>query len=296
MKGNLSAARAIADFNAARTKAVFRELVALLTGRTNKLLAYDEVREKLRLGGPIYRGVQTVALAQIVGSVNRYTEFDRAFLPLQTHTAERWRRVNRAWYEDISLPPVLLYQVGDVYFVVDGNHRVSVARDQGQEYIDAEVRECQVKVPVTPDLQPEDLIVLGAQVEFLERTNLDRLRPDANLAITILGGYDRLLEHIAVHRYFMGLDFKRDVSASEAVEHWYDTVYLPVVNVIRHSGLMRAFPGRHEGDFYLWVMDHRHYLVSQGQADLVEPGRAAEEFVQQYLERQLPAGSGLPPA
>ena len=89
MKGNLSAARAIADFNAARTKAVFRELVALLTGRTNKLLAYDEVREKLRLGGPIYRGVQTVALAQIVGSVNRYTEFDRAFLPLQTHTAER---------------------------------------------------------------------------------------------------------------------------------------------------------------------------------------------------------------
>jgi hypothetical protein len=296
MKANVSRARAIADFNAARTKASFRELLALLTGRRNRLLAYDEVREKLRLGGPIYRGVQTVPLRQIVGSVNRYKEFDRAFLPLQTHTAQRWQRVNRAWYEDISLPPVLLYQVGQVYFVVDGNHRVSVAREQGQEYIDAEVRECQVKVPVTPDLQPEDLVVLGEQVDFLERTRLDQLRPNANLKITILGGYERLLEHIAVHRYFMGLDFKRDVSEAEAVEHWYDTVYLPVVNVIRHSGLMRAFPGRHEGDFYLWVMDHRHYLVSQGQADLVEPGRAAEEFVQQYLERQLPAGSGLPPA
>jgi hypothetical protein len=103
-------ARAIADFNAARTKAVFRELLALLTGRPNKLLAYDEVREKLRLGGPIYRGVQTVPLAQIVGSVNRYTEFDRAFLPLQTHTAQRWQRVNRAWYDDVSLPPILLYR------------------------------------------------------------------------------------------------------------------------------------------------------------------------------------------
>jgi hypothetical protein len=237
-----------------------------------------------------------VPLKQIVGSVNRYTEFDRAFLPLQTHTAERWRRVNRAWYEDVSLPPVLLYKVGDVYFVVDGNHRVSVAREQGQEYIDAEVRECQVKVPVTSDLEPEDLVVLGAQVEFVERTNLDQLRPQANLAITILGGYERLLEHIAVHRYFMGLDFKRDVSEPEAVEHWYDTVYLPVVSVIRQSGLLRAFPGRTEGDFYLWVMDHRHYLVSQGKADLVEPGRAAEEFVQQYLNKQLPAGGGLPAA
>lgn len=294
MKSSVNAARAVADFNAARTKAVFRELLTLLTGRPNKLLAYDEVREKLRLGGPIYRGVHTVPLSQIVGSVNRYTEFDRAFLPLQTHTAQRWQRVNRAWYEDISLPPVLLYKVGDVYFVVDGNHRVSVARDQGQEYIDAEVRECQVKVPVTADLKPEDLVVLGAQVEFLERTNLDQLRPQASLTITILGGYDRVLEHIAVHRYFMGLDFRRDVSESEAVEHWYDTVYVPVIAVVQRSGLLEAFPGRTEADFYLWVMDHRHYLVSQGQADLVEPGRAAEEFVQQYLSRQLPPGSSKP--
>ena len=294
MKPDTHSMRIIADFNAARTKAVFRELHALLTGRPNKLLAYDDVREKLRLGGPIYRGVQTVALRQIIGSVNRYTEFDRAFLPLQTHTAKRWQRVNRAWYEDISLPPILLYQVGDVYFVVDGNHRVSVAREQGQEFIDAEVRECQVKVPVTADLKPEDLVVLGAQVEFLERTNLDRLRPAANLTITILGGYERLLEHIAVHRYFMGLDFQRDVSDAEAVEHWYDTVYLPVVHVIQHSGLLRAFPGRHEGDFYLWVMDHRHYLVSQGKADLIQPGKAAEEFVQQYLNKQLSSDSGLP--
>lgn len=288
-------ARAFADFNAARTKAVFRELLALLTGRPNKLLAYDEVREKLRLGGPIYRGVQTILLRQVIGSVNRYKDFDRAFLPLQAHTADRWRRVSRAWYEDVSLPPVLLYKVGDVYFVVDGNHRVSVARDQGQEYIDAEVRECQVKVPVTTDLQPDDLIVLGAQVEFLERTNLDQLRPAANIMITILGGHERLLEHIAVHRYFMGLDFQRDVSEPEAVEHWYDTVYLPVVAVIHESGILRAFAGRTEGDFYLWVMDHRHYLVSQGTADLVEPGTAAEEFVRQYLNRQLAPGAGLPP-
>jgi hypothetical protein len=163
-----------------------------------------------------------------------------------------------------------------------------VAREQGQEFIDAEVRECHVKVPVTVDLLPEDLEELGAKVIFLERTNLDRLRPAAEVTTTVLGGYDRMLEHIAVHRYFMGLDFRRDVSESEAVEHWYDTVYLPVARVIAESGVMAAFPQRTAADFYLWVMDHRHYLVTQGQADLVEPGRAAEEFVQHYQTGKMP--------
>jgi hypothetical protein len=285
---DMSGLRARADFNAARAKAMFRELLALLTGRANQLLAFDQVASKLRVGGPIYRGVKTVRLDQILGTVNRYHDFDRAFLPTQTFTADRWQRVSRAWYADISLPPILLYQVGDIYFVVDGHHRVSVAREQGQEFIDAEVRECHVKVPVTVDLLPEDLEELGAKVAFLERTNLDRLRPAAELTSTVLGGYDRMLEHIAVHRYFMGLDFKRDVSESEAVEHWYDTVYLPVVSVIAGSGVMAAFPRRTAADFYLWVMDHRHYLVTQGQADLVEPGRAAEEFVQHYLSGTIP--------
>jgi hypothetical protein len=284
-----SSLRAQADYNTARTKALFRDLLALLTGRRNELLAFEAVREKLRIGGPIYRGVQTVRLDQIVGSVNRYNDFDRAFLPTQAHTASRWQRVSRAWYDEVSLPPVLLYQVGAIYFVVDGHHRVSVAREQGQEYIDAEVRECHVKVPVTPDLQPDDLEVLGAAVEFLERTGLDRLRPGAVITVTILGGYERMLEHMAVHRYFMGLDFKRDVSETEAVEHWYDTVYQSVVQVIHRSDILKAFPRRTEADFYLWVMDHRHYLVSQGKADLVEPGQIAEEFVRLYFRQSTMA-------
>ena len=289
MSDMLSNMRAQADFNAARTKASFRDLLAFLTGRRNDLLAFEEVREKLRIGGPIYRGVQSVRLAQIVGSVNRYNDFDRAFLPTQAHTANRWQRISRAWYDEVSLPPVLLYQVGEIYFVVDGNHRVSVARELGQDYIDAEVRECQVKVPLTPDLEPDDLIVLGAAVEFLERTGLDQLRPGAVITVTILGGYERMLEHIAVHRYFMGLDFQRPVAETEAVEHWYDTVYQPVVAVVRRSDILRAFPRRTEADFYLWVMDHRHYLVSLGQADLVEPGQIAEEFVRLYFRQSTMA-------
>lgn len=278
--------RSQADFTVARTKALFRDILSFLRGSPNRLLDFNEVSQKLRIGGPIYRGVQTVTLSKIIGSVQRYQDFDRAFLPAQTHTADRWTRVNRAWYEDVSLPPVLLYKVGDAYFVVDGHHRVSVAREQGAEFIDAEVRECQVKVPVTPDLQPDDLEVLGAKAEFLLRTNLDQIRPEAVLDVTVLGGYERMLEHIAVHRYFMGNDFKRDIPEAEAVGHWYDTVYVPVVEVIRNGKLLQAFPNRTEADFYLWVMDHRHYLVEHGKADLVNPGQAAKEFVKNVKKKK----------
>lgn len=274
------AARVQADFARARSKAFLNDILGFLSRRPRRLLPYDQVKEKLHIGGPIHRGVRTVEIARIVGSVNRYMEFDHAFLPLNNRLANRWQSVDRAFYEDISLPPVVLYKVGEVYFVVDGHHRVSVARQQGQEFIEAEVRECHVKVPVEPDLRPEDLEVLGARVEFLERTGLDRLRPDAVVEVTIPDGYSRILEHIAVHRYFMGLDEHRDISDEEAVTHWYDTVYLPIVEVIRERGILKEFPGRTEGDLYVWILDHQHYLFNHGQ-DLSPPDVAAEQYLDQ---------------
>jgi hypothetical protein len=274
-----------ADFSRARSRAFLHDLWALLAGTPNSLLSYDEVKEKLRIGGPIYRGIRTVEVAKIVGSVNRYRDFDHAFLPARNSIADRWQRVDRAFYEEVSLPPVVLYKVGDIYFVVDGHHRVSVAKEQGQEFIEAEVRECKVKVPVGPDLRPEDLEILGAKLEFLERTGLDRLRPGAQIDLTVPDGYDRILEHIAVHRYFMGLEQQRDISEEEAVAHWYDTVYLPIVTVIRERGVLEEFPGRTEGDLYLWVLDRQQFLHDHGK-DLVPPEAAAEDYLQRLDDSQ----------
>jgi hypothetical protein len=271
--------RVQADFSRVRSRAFLRDLLALLSGKRNTLLSYEEVKETLQIGGPIYRGVRTVEVARIVGSVNRYRDFDRVFLPTNNRIADRWQRVDRAFYEDINLPPVVLYKVGEVYFVVDGHHRVSVAREQGQEYLEAEVRECKVKVPVGPNLRPEDLEILGAKVEFLQRTGLDRLRPEARIELTVPDGYSRMLEHIAVHRYFMGLDQRRDISEDGAVAHWYDTVYLPIITVIRERGVLEEFPGRTEGDLYLWVLDHQQFLHDHGK-DLSPPEAAAAEYVQ----------------
>jgi hypothetical protein len=268
------------DFGRARFKSFLNKVRAALVGRPNQLLSYEDVKTSLRLGGPVYRGVQTVAISQIVGSLNRYHEFDRAFLPAESHVAQRWQSVDRAWYHAINLPPILLYKVGQVYFVVDGHHRVSVAREQGQQYIEAEVRECASKVNITPELQPEDLVILGEKVQFLERTRLDQLRPESRVRLTIPGGFDRMAKHIAVHRYFMGLDLKRDVPDDEAVTDWYDNVYLPIVKVIRESRILQAFHGRTEADLYLWVLDHQQYLSEEEGQRLGRPEDAAREFIE----------------
>jgi len=272
--------RAQTDFSRARFKSFLNRIRSVISGQPSRLLSYDEVRASLRIGGPIYRGIQTVAVSQIVGSLNRYHQFDRAFLPTEDQIAPRWVSVDRAFYKAVSLPPVLLYKVGQVYFVVDGHHRVSVAREQGQEFIDAEVRECSTKVNITPDLKPEDLVILGEKVQFLERTRLDQLRPESRVRLTIAGGFERMLKHIAVHRYFMGLDRKRDISDAEAVTDWYDAVYVPIVEVIRDSGILEEFPGRTEADLYLWVLDHQQQLAQESGGVLDRPQDAARDFLE----------------
>lgn len=273
------------DFREARNRAWLNGIRARVTGRSNRLLSFDEVRDRLHLGGPIYRGRQTVPVMSIVGSVNRYRDFDRAFMPKEGASPWRWKAINRAFYRYQDLPPVQLYKVGEVYFVLDGHNRVSVAREHGVEFIDADVLEVSSRVPLTPDVDAGDLEKLGEYEDFLERTGLDRIRPEQDIVFTIVGGYARLLEHIAVHRHFMGIDQKRAVTEPEAVAHWYDTQYLPTVQIIRQDKILEDFPGRTEADLYLWLMDHLHYLRQQGQP--VDPRQSARDFVDQYSRQRL---------
>ena len=274
------------DFDTARRKAFWNEIVSFLSGRPNRLLSWDEVRDKLGVRGQVYWGIRAVPVDKIIGSVGRYRDFDRVFLPTQDRTASRWRSIARAHYDDVSLPPVKLYKIGDAYFVLDGNHRVSVAREQGVEFVDAEVIEAATRVPVTADLDAGDLEIKGEYTRFLERTRLDELRPDQRIEFTIGGGYERLLEHIAVHRYFMGLEQQRFIPEDEAVCDWYEHVYLPLVYIIREKDTLADFPSRTEADLYLWVMDHQHYLRER-----FGPGvgteQATEHFADHYTTRPI---------
>jgi hypothetical protein len=282
---NISASRAEDDYGRVRRKAWLRDVVARLAGRPNQLLSYDAVKRSLKLGGPIYRGVKTVPVAQIVGSIDRYRDFDQVFLPKQSSTANRWKSIARAFYSDVDLPPVRLYKVGDAYFVIDGHHRVSVAREQGIEFIDAEVQEVISRVPVSADLKAEDLKILHEYRRFLERTKLDEIRPRQHIRFTVAGGYQQVIEHIATHRQYMQLEQQREVSDAEAVADWYDQVYLPIVEVIRANNVLADFPGRTESDLYLWIVEHLYFLREIAKDTSSE--EAAEDYADQYSEKSI---------
>ncbi len=252
--------QAINDFQEARRAADLQRIIARLRGESADLIPYEEVRRRLHARNLAERGVQDVPLDAIIGSVGRYTDFTRTFLPKRDSDRDRWARVHWASQTTAGLPPVELYKVGDAYFVKDGHHRISVARQMGAKHIEAYVTEVETKVPLTPETTIEDLVLKGEYADFLAKTHLDRLRPGADLTLTVAGGYDKLLEHIDVHRYFMGLEQQREIPYEEAVAHWYDTVYLPVVQAIRERGLLRYFPDRTEADLYLWLMEHRAEL------------------------------------
>jgi len=218
------------------------------------------VRKHLPFEGQSYRGLQTVKLDHIVGSVNRYRDFDRVFLPKQRQTQYRWQSIDAARANGVTLPPIDLYQIGDIYFVKDGNHRVSVARTQGQSYIDAYVTEIKVPVAVTPETAIDDLINEQAHAYFLHETRLNVLRPEVDVHVTSAGGYEKLLEHISVHRWYLSQERQAEIPYDEAVTSWVDNVYLPLLERIRAEEILKAFPKRTPTDLYLWVSEHRSEL------------------------------------
>ncbi len=251
---------ALNDFQQARRQAALQLLLSRVTGEQTELLSYDDIRRKLKVTNVRERGLQEIPVNKIIGSVGRYKDFTRSFLPVSDAGGERWARVKAATSDLVGLPPIEVYQLGDAYFVIDGNHRVSIARQQELPIIPAYVTEVKTRVPLTATDDPNEIICKMRYAEFLEKTNLDVLRPDANLLMTFGGNYSLLLDHIDAHRYYMGLDLKRDISYEEAVEHWYDDVYLPVIELIREQGIMRDFPERTEADMYVLLAEHRAEL------------------------------------
>jgi nucleotide-binding universal stress UspA family protein len=274
-------AASVEDFRRARSRAKLEEMKARLTGKSARLFSYEDVRQKLGPTGSAERGLHDIPLDAIVGSVGRYDDFTRSFLPRADHDESRWARVKTATLDLTGVPPIEVYKVGEAYFVLDGNHRVSVARDLKSPTIQAYVTEIRTKVPFSPDDQPDDLIVKAEYVEFLEYTHLDELRPDADLTVTAPGKYPILKEHIEVHQYFMGTEQRREIPNEEAIGHWYDHVYFPVVNIIRDQGALWNFPHRTEADLYLWILRHRVELAETLGWD-IDTETAAADLVNQF--------------
>jgi hypothetical protein len=229
-------------FQSARNQAFWQEMIGLLRGKPAELLSFDEIKTRLRLREESYRGLQD----------------------------ERWSRVYARANSLEGMPPIELYKVDDVYFVRDGNHRVSVARQMGQKTIQAHVTELPTHVDLEPGMSEKELDAAEAYAQFLHATRLAHTRPHhQSIKLSEPQRYVDLLGHIYLHQRALQVEGREDITLEEAAADWYDNVYRPALTLIRKYEVLKLFPKRTEGDLYLWLVDH----LSEVKAELGEEAR-----------------------
>jgi hypothetical protein len=248
-------------FSQARRQALKETLSARLSGRDIHLLPFETIRAQLKQKNPLYQGVQQVPLAQVAGSVGRYGEFTRQFLPLHNSFRDRWVRIESLVHSREGWPPVELYRIGDVYFVKDGNHRVAVARQLRLDSIEAAVWAFPVEVELGPDDRLDDVLIRFGERNFLEQTRLQELAPDHGIRFTTPGRYNELLAQIEELQKKLELIDEAPVSYEEAVLAWYELIYLPTVQILNEASLLHEFPGRTEADLFVWLSLMREQLA-----------------------------------
>ncbi|MDR1178663.1 MAG: transcriptional regulator [Spirochaetaceae bacterium] len=251
--------QAAEDFSRARGRALLSRLQHLFHTSRDSLLSLEDVKKILKPKSETYRGMQAVPLDLIVGSEGRYRDFNKYFLPRYEHLRMRWEKVDRARLNDVILPPIQLYEIGGVYFVRDGNHRVSVARSQGCVDIDAEVTSLSSEIPIDPSMTTGDLkkAVLAYEKKlFYEKTNFGKLSGCDDLDFSSPGSYDLIYEHILVHKYYLNEKVLDAIPFQDALVSWYYNVYRPIIEIVKDEKIRHLFPGATEGDLYLWIVQY----------------------------------------
>ncbi|HEY6579506.1 MAG TPA: hypothetical protein VIZ60_00090 [Rubrobacter sp.] len=276
------------DFSRARRKAFLRRVGAYLRRDpgSNQLLSFDEVKGVLGTVSQVYLGMREVPVSDIVGSVGRLRDFDRAFLPSKPDLGNRWRRIDEIMDRGEALPPVSLYKIGDAYFVQDGNHRVSVARQRGVEMIDAEVVELRSRVPLDSTLTAHDLLHKLEHRHLLERLPFDRVLPEIKIQFSDVSDYRKLATYVEAHGFRLSQLWRRYVSPEEVLRDWYEYGYRPIAEMIREERILDAFPGRTELDLYLWIVYHRERLALEARDERISPQAAKDDILKRAPRRR----------
>ncbi len=256
MDNDLIRQQALDDFHRAKSRARMQGLFSKLSWKNPDLLSLYEVTSIIKPKKETYLGMQTIEVDKIIGSENRYRDFSAAFLPKHEMLRGRWTSVDQARLSDVVLPPISVFSLGGYYFVRDGNHRVSVARSQGAEFIDAEVVELDSEIKLEPGMTTRQLrqrVVDYERAAFIEQYRPSYL-PMGEIVFTTPGSYPEMVNHILVHKYYINQNVEGEISFEDAARSWYKNVYAPIVRQIREDKLMLLFPGNAEGDLYMWLV------------------------------------------
>lgn len=265
---------ALPSFERARRREIYKKLAGIVKRvPTDELLSLDTVKRRLRVFEQRYIGIEPIPVANIVGSADRNSKFTRDFLPKDFETRERWRRVEQA-FPLSDFPPIVAYQMGDVYFVVDGHHRVAVAKQRDVEFIDAEITELKTHQPLGADVDIAEIIHREQEQVFMESSGLERSRPRARIEFSRPLGYVELLELVQAHGYHLMMERGEVLAPEEVAADWYDHVYLPALDALTKEGMRAAFSDATEADLFLWIYQRRQALFPEhGRLSLEETAR-----------------------
>ncbi len=285
-----SAADAQSDFSRARRARLLADIGRRLRREPDDvglILPFEEVIEALGVVGREDRGLQIVPLDAIVGTVDRAADFDRGFRPTSPRLRSRWERIAAAQRRGESLPPISLYRVGDLYFVRDGHHRVSVAKSLGRQDIDAYVIEIQTRVRLGRDLRVGDLPLKDHERLFRERVPLGR-EERARISVTDPWDYGRLAEAVEAWGFRAMQDRGSYMDRREVAQLWFTAEYLPVVEMMKAGELIHR--GETETDAYLRIsaMRYRALRTHQWSDDVLAERRRREERARRRRRRPPP--------
>lgn len=259
------------DFAKARNKALFNEIQHFLSPEEVSLISLNDVKQLIKPINETYVGMKIIPIEKIVGSEGRYKDFDNHFFPKNAFMRSRWEHVDEAAIQSIDLPPIKVYEISGLYFVRDGNHRVSVAKARGTEFIDAEVVSLQSEIKLRKPDNMQDIIRQIINYEkrvFYAETGFGDVTDYWCLDFTATGRYDVILNHILTHKYYMNQQQELEVTMDTAISSWFYTVYLPLVTTIRNQHIMHNFPKRTLADLYIWIVRYWDQLKTKFGEDI----------------------------
>jgi DNA-binding Lrp family transcriptional regulator/uncharacterized ParB-like nuclease family protein len=208
--------------------------------------AFETVQQETGACDPKDRGIRSVDLARIAGSIGRYQDFD-SYFQLKGHMpVDRLKRIKEAMRLGKPLEPIKLYQIKDAYYVLDGNHRVAAAKELGHDEILARV------VELTPSKDTRENLLYCERADFLDRTELT-----VDIELSEVGQYDRLIEQITQHQKHLQQTAKEEVSFANAARDWHGTIYRPLCDIILRGSLIDSFPKRTISDLYAYITYHQ---------------------------------------
>jgi hypothetical protein len=251
------------NFAKARMRARIGVILSALQFKRRDLLSLYDVKRLIKPKSEAYLGVKAIPIDKIVGSEGRYQDFNLAFLPKKNLLKGRWQSIDQAHMKYVELPPISVYKVGEVYFVRDGNHRVSVAKSRGIEFVDASIVELGTEISPEPGMSMKrirSLVVEYERKRFLEDYEIPEDSPLHDIRFSVPGRYTEMLHHIEVHKYFLNEDKEGEIPFAEAADSWYEHIYNPIIEVVRSENMLFRFPERTEGDLYMWILAHREDL------------------------------------